>query len=115
MEEQQQPNLLDMMNALLDISSEWYEMGLRLGLNPGKLDNIRESYHYDVEKCMIELIKKWLDFFPEGSWRDVVVALVGLGKHALALQVAQKHCKDAEKLVPTHQPPQSECACMMVC
>lgn len=103
-----QLEMMDVLDALVDVSSEWYGLGLRLGLTTGKLNSIRESRHHDADKCMMGMVEKWLEVFPNSGWSDVVKALIAMDKNGLALRVAEKYFKDGEKLVPSPQPVQSK-------
>ena len=107
------PTLVEMIHvidALTDISSDWYTLGLRLGVSSGRLNSIKANYHHDVDKCLMGMIEKWLDMFPDVGWKDVVVALNAMDKNDVAIEVARKYCKDAESLVtlPPPVPVQSE-------
>ena len=77
-------------------SSKWYNIGLQLGLHAGVLDSIRESEHYDSDRCLTSTLKKWLrsaDLQP--SWSNLAKALraktVGLG------QLANQICPGAAR------------------
>ena len=110
------PTLVEMIDALTDVSPDWYTLGLRLGVSSGRLNSIRANHHHDVDKCLMAMIEKWLDIFPDVGWKDVVAALSAMDKNDVAIQVARKYCKEAESLVtlPPPVPVQSECTCVHI-
>ena len=40
--------------------SRWFPLGLQLGLLPRTLEEIREKYNDDPEKCFYECLTRWL-------------------------------------------------------
>ena len=40
--------------------TNWYELGLRLGLNKNTLDVIEKNHPRDVSRCMTECLSQWL-------------------------------------------------------
>ena len=42
-------------------AAQWEEIGVQLGLPHGELKNIEYAYHHRPEKCLIEVVWKWLN------------------------------------------------------
>lgn len=69
--------------AVWEGHAKWYNIGLQLGIDAGELDSIRESEHYDPDRCLTSTLKKWLRSGFQPSWSSLASALraptVGLG------------------------------------
>lgn len=52
-------DLVTVLTALLDVSADWYNIGLALGLTPGTLDAIKApgKEHKD---CLRDMLNTWL-------------------------------------------------------
>ena len=72
--------------------TDWYPLGVFLGLKTQDLDAVRVN---DREVCMqfISMINCWLRTKPEASWADLCGALRKLGKNKLAEDLSCKFCK----------------------
>ena len=79
-------DLASIQEAVWEGRAKWYNIGLWLGLTPGTLDAIRETYHCNVDQCFTETLKKWLRQSEHPTWSDLARALraptVGYGKLA---------------------------------
>ena len=55
-------NLVDVLDLVKFGFPEtnWYELGLRLGLNKNTLDVIEKNHPRDVSRCMTECLSQWL-------------------------------------------------------
>ncbi len=86
-------NLCEVNDALLDIISKWYLLGLQLDIHPGVLDVIEEKCPKDPSKCLLEVLKDWLKN-GEASWEQLISVLGdrALGETGLALRLKHKYC-----------------------
>ena len=80
-------DLCDVLNAVWEARSKWYNMGLELGSSPGTLDTLSLKGRDDPDLCITYMIKDWLNNGdPRPSWAAVIKALkapiVGYGKLA---------------------------------
>ena len=80
--------LRDLFNELSTVS-QWYLLGIFLGLHPSTLDLINADYKTARECCMQMLIEWQNRVTP--TWSAVVMALVGIGRERLASDLAAKY------------------------
>ena len=72
--------------------TDWYPLGVFLGLKTQDLEEVRVN---DRDVCMkfISMINCWLRTKPEASWADLCGALRKLGKNKLAEDLSCKFCE----------------------
>ena len=62
------------------VTLKWYDIGLELlDGNNVPLDEIKENYPNDVNKCCTEMFKNWLQYNPEANWDQLASALSEVG------------------------------------
>ena len=74
--------------------SDWYQLGIKLGVPDYKLDEIQRSY--PTEGCgrwRVETLSLWLRRTPNSSWRSVVRALQQMGENTLVDRIQQKYIR----------------------
>jgi len=79
--------------AMIDVSVNWYSMGLQMGVAMSTLDQIRSAHRRDCDRCLTRLIAEWLKNSRRCTWRQVVIAVssrVGRDNPALAHKIAQE-------------------------
>lgn len=83
-------DLVKVLDELSDVNSIWKELGLALGLKPGKLDDI-ESDEAKQSGRMMATIKLWLKG-GEATWQDLITALSSprVDENALAKTIKKK-------------------------
>ncbi len=64
-----------MLTELEDIVDKWNAFGLALGLKMCKIRAIEANHSDDVEKCLEEVIKAWLESETNPSWETLCTAL----------------------------------------
>ena len=101
------PNDLgEVLEKILDISAKWYQLGLQLKVNIGRLESIQVQFS-DPECQLLEMLKTWLTTSENTSWQTLTDALKSrsVGASQLAGEVEKKYClvKKAEvgKGMPT--------------
>jgi len=67
--------------------SQWYTLGLALGVEEEVLDRIEVEQAHKLAKCKRAMFRKWLELNPTRSWKDVVEALSSIGEHETADRV----------------------------
>ena len=68
--------------------SDWFTIGLYLGLEPAELNEIRTTHHLDgVNTLKAMMFDKWLKKCPAASWDDVIDALIDLDEFTAADRV----------------------------
>jgi len=87
-------SLGDLLEAVYQVSTKWYNLGLRLGLQPGLLDTISVRCQQDPEVCLREMLKEWLKRGePTPEWKELVTALksTAVGETTLARDLMLKY------------------------
>ena len=79
------PELKDLMTELLNtVSDKWENIGILLGIEPGKLDTIKAAESLP-QNCLREMLKIWLKrVSPPPSWTAIADAVDLLGDQKLA-------------------------------
>jgi len=78
-----------LFSALRDVS-DWYQLGIILGILPAKLRKIEENYRGN-DRRKTETLDTWLQQTPSASWSDVVSALQQMGENTVAESVQQQY------------------------
>lgn len=69
--------LADVQRFLNDVEYKWYDIGLQLGLDPAKLECIKQSGKSNAE-CLLSMIQLWLKGVePEPTWAGLCRVLEG--------------------------------------
>ena len=79
----------EVANALKEVS-EWYQLGLQLGLTAGKLRTIESNHPRDAERCKTEVLAWWLQNATERSWKIIAEALDKIEYKVLAEELGKK-------------------------
>ena len=68
-----------------EVSADWEDIGLMLGLNQGSLNSIKGNYPSQCKKCFREMIKLWLkQIRPLPSWSAIAEVIEVLEYESLA-------------------------------
>ena len=62
------------MEEILDVSAQWYHLGLQLKVRIGTLDRIRTQFH-DPRDQLLEMLKTRLTTSDNTSWKTLTDAL----------------------------------------
>ena len=81
--------LKEVANALKEVS-EWYQLGLQLGLTASKLKTIESNHPHDAERCKSEVLLWWLQNATERSWKKIAEALDKMEYKVLAEELEKK-------------------------
>ena len=81
------------LEELVDISTQWYNLGLQLSIRIGQLDNISEQFPAPLTRLR-EMLKVWLANFDNTSWKTLTSALKSksVGATQLADALETKYC-----------------------
>ena len=74
--------------------SEWFTLGLSLGLSNDMLRTIEKDCHRDTHHCRTEMLKAWLKGVGgESSWRQLACALDSplIGRTEISSMIATGH------------------------
>ena len=67
-------DLAQVMEEVLDVSAQWYHLGLQLKVRTGTLDRIRVQFS-DPEGQLLEMLKTWLTTSENTHWKTLIDAL----------------------------------------
>jgi hypothetical protein len=89
-------DLGDVLEAVWEARSKWYNIGLKLGISAGTLDSISKANNQNPDGCLTAMIKDWLENGrPRStpSWAAVAKALQSpmVGHAQLAEQLPQQN------------------------
>ena len=86
-------DLGQVMEEVLDVSAQWYHLGLQLKVRTGTLDRIRTQFH-DPRDQLLEMLKVWLTTSDNTSWKTLTDALKSrsVGASQLAGVLETKYC-----------------------
>ena len=105
------PELKDIVLVLKDANiTEWYNLGLQLGLPAALLDTI--TAHPDIEDHGRMMLSKWLETDPDASWEKLAAAMTTIGQKATATTIRRQFVKVTDEqhertlsgAVSTHSP-----------
>ena len=82
----------EIQNELREMTAaKWYQLGVQLGISPATLSTIEIDHPHDAQRCMTEVINRWLRNAPEYSWAKLAQAVEAIGDYAaLAERLRQK-------------------------
>ena len=80
--------LRDLVNELNTVT-QWYLLGIYLGLHPSALDAIKKNCT-DTKECCTHMLIEWQRLVIP-TWSAVVKALMGIGRDRLASHLAAKY------------------------
>jgi len=90
-------DLGQVIEEVLDVSAQWYHLGLQLKVRTGTLDRIRTQFS-DPRDQLLEMVKTWLTTSDNTSWRTLIDALRSrsVGASQLASILKTKYCLGEE-------------------
>ena len=62
------------VEEVLDVSAQWYHLGLQLKVRSGTLDRIRTQFP-DTRDQLLEMLKVWLTTSGNTSWKTLIMML----------------------------------------
>ena len=84
------PELKDLMHLQV---SDWYRLGLELGLKSYKLDIIKRDHQGDTESQICKMFDRWLRTQPDASYEQLIKALHEVGDERVANSLCEKYGK----------------------
>ena len=86
-------DLGQVMEEVLDVSAQWYHLGVQLKVRTGTLDNIQAQFP-DPKRQLLEMLKTWLTTSDNTSWKTLTDALRSrsVGASQLASVLESKYC-----------------------
>ena len=85
--------LMDVYEELIDISHKWFDLGLRLELEEGKLEAIELANHNKPQNCLRAVLSMWLKQDSRHTWQFLCAALRSktVGENKLANTIEAKY------------------------
>ena len=86
-------HLLKHHNFIVRMATDYYDIGLELGIDNNQLRNIRDDLRFPgpVEKCR-EMLAVWLGNDTSATWEKLCKALETTHQKVLARDIRQKIC-----------------------
>ena len=84
------PQLKDLV---LVRTTNWYNLGLQLGIDDTELDVIEENNPKDIDACKRKMFRAWLRITPSPSYQQLVEALEAVGENSEADHLRKKYGK----------------------
>ena len=87
------PKLKDLMVTLYHkMADKWEMMGHYLEIPSGQLGSITEKYQHDPHRCLVEMLKIWLErVHPAPTWTAIIEAVEFLGEGQLGKELREKY------------------------
>ena len=86
----QEPQMKDLV--LIKVT-EWYELGLQLGVKDAELEEIEKNNRGDLKACRRNMFRAWLRITPNPSYQQLAEALVAVGEAKEADLLRKKYSK----------------------
>ena len=83
---------LDLKSLLEDLKdvTDWFRLGVWLGIDHAILTTIEKNHKNDSERCKMEMLELWLKKH-DASRSEMIVALEGIDHRNLAKQLQKKY------------------------
>ena len=87
------PELKDLIKELYTKAADkWEDIGILLGIEPGRLDAIKTAENHTAQSCLREMLKIWLKrVYPPPSWAAITDTVELLGDQSLADHLRTKY------------------------
>ena len=83
-------DLHNVVNAVKGVVTEWFNLGLNLGLPDTTLRLIDSNHPRDAESCLRTMMSKWLRVDIQASWEKLANALTAMGENVIAANIKSK-------------------------
>ena len=98
--------------ALKGVTTEWYTLGLSLGLPDFTLKLICSNHPRDAESCLRTMLSNWLSYDTQASWERLAKALAAMGQNVIATNIRSKFVTAAT--VPVDEISDDDKTCMFI-
>ena len=86
------PDLGELIEVLYPVANKWEFLGLVLRVKTSELSKIEAENQKDCSKCLLEMLKWWLNNVPNPSWSSIAKALKSIENNKLAEKVTETYC-----------------------
>ena len=81
--------LRDIQNELGDVT-DWYQLGVQLGIKIANLDQIQMNSPRNAQQCKTKVLDFWLQNATECSWMKLAEAVEAMGEYAVLAEKLRK-------------------------
>ena len=85
------------MDTISTIASDWFNLGVALGLSSGTLKTIESNYPKDARRCLTEMVVAWLQMKDNSqpSWQSLasVLSTPSVNRIEIATIIAAEHSR----------------------
>ena len=81
--------LRDIQNELRDVT-DWYQLGVQLGIKTANLDEIRVNNPHNAQQCKTKVLDFWLQNATECSWVKLAEAVEAMAGYAVLAEKLRK-------------------------
>ena len=89
--------LQHMVIALKDIITEWFDLGLQLGLPDSTLRQV--GSHQNIDDHLRMMLSKWKEYDTQASWEKLANALNTMGKNVIAANIRSKFVRAVDQTI----------------
>ena len=82
-----------MKDLVLIKVTEWYALGLQLGVEDAKLEEIEKDNRGDLKACRRNMFRVWFRTTPNPSYQQLAEALMAVGEAKAADLLCKKYSK----------------------
>ena len=84
---------LDIKILISDLKevTEWFRLGIFLGLKSHDLKKIESKHHGDIERCKLEMLEFWKKNDQKASLKKLTDALEKIDHRNLAMHLRKRH------------------------
>ena len=82
----------DILRYVHSVVSEWFQLGLELGVPANTLEAIEYDHHGNVETCRRKMVQEWLKQ-PCSSWCSLIEALKTVGLERVSDEISRECLK----------------------
>ncbi len=94
-------NVRALSNVLSEVA-DWESLGINLGIEMYKLDEIKAKCSGDPVMCKYRMLDMWLRLNTEASWKDVFIALEKIGEKKVAHKIMQVQPEGERSIISQH-------------
>ena len=84
------PDLKKVVADLKDVT-EWFLLGISLGIDSNDLKKIESKFKGDIERCKVEMLQFWSENCRDASVTTLTIALENCDRRNLARQIQDKY------------------------
>lgn len=84
-------NMMNLTNVLKEVT-DWETLGIRLGVEKAKIDEIAQRRNQDPHLCKVDLLAHWLNTDLSASWEKLAKALDEMDLQRVGQKIRASYC-----------------------